>query len=292
MDLKLTNGSYIYRTNNVDLFLKDVARFPILTPAEEDEYVFQMKEGETEEIRSHAREMLINCNQRFIFAIAKRYASDETLLDLVNVGNIGLIAALDSDKFDRTKGFRFLSFAVWYVRREINYYLVNDKMLVKKSNNVKTNFKATKIKNKYFAENGRFPSYDEIIELFESEYGVKIQDISDVYDVTIDYISTTFNDDDNEFENSAIFTSKTSTDNEFDVESDRVQMTYFTEKMLNILTERERNIIKMAYGFNSLRQEYTNYDIAMELGLTTERVRQLKNSAIEKMRKGAKYIAR
>ena len=135
MDLSVQKNTIVSRTDNINTYLRDIQKYPILTPDEEIELFIQMKNGDKE-----ARNKLILCNQRFVFKIAKMYVSGDALLDVVNEGNIGLIKALDESDFDVTKGMRFLTLAVWYIRREIVSYLTNDINLVKKSNTTKTSF--------------------------------------------------------------------------------------------------------------------------------------------------------
>ena len=282
MDLKNTKNLIYNRTDSVNSYLNDIKNYPILTPDEEIDYYIKAKSGDKE-----ARQMLINCNQRFVFAIAKRYATDEKLLDLVDEGNIGLITAIDSNKFDVTVGIRFLSFAVWYIRREILYYLINNKTLVKKTNSAKTNFHVSNIKNKFYCENGRLPSYDELIDIFNKEYGIKIQDYRDIYELKTESINTTYDGDESDvFENSYDFTSKTASYNDYENKIDLESNQEIINQLLKSLKPREAEIIKMSFGIGYDKQ-YTNSEIAFALDMTSERIRQIINTSIVKMHKYA-----
>lgn len=280
MDLSIQKNVIVYRTDNINFYLKDIQKYPILTPDEEIELYIKMKNGDTD-----ARNRLILCNQRFIFKIAKMYVSGDSLLDVVNEGNIGLIEALDESDFDVTKGTRFLTYAVWYIRRRIVRYLTNDINLVRKSNNSKTTFHLNNVKSRFFCEHARFPSDDEIIEIFDKDYGIKIQNKSDIYEVKAESINSTFDDDDsNSFENSHDFTSKTASFNDYEKKINQEKISSDVEFILSTLKERDRNIMKMSFGIG-YPKEYTNTEIAEELDLTPERVRQIRLSCLNKFKK-------
>ena len=280
MDLSVQKNTIVSRTDTINTYLRDIQKYPILTPDEEVELYLKMKEGDEE-----ARNKLILCNQRFVFKLAKMYVSGDVLLDVVNEGNIGLIKALDESDFDVTKGTRFLTYAVWYIRREIVQYLTNDVNLVKKSNNTKTSFHLNNVKSKFFCENGRFPTDEEIIDIFDKEYGIKINNKSDIYEVKSESINSTFDDDDsNSFENSYDFTSKTACVNDYEKKMNKEHVSSEVQFILDSLKERDRDVMKMSFGIGYTK-EYTNFEIADELGLTPERVRQIKLACLNKFKK-------
>lgn len=280
MDLSVQKNVIVSRTDTINTYLRDIQKYPILTPDEEVELFIKMKEGDKE-----ARNKLILCNQRFVFKLAKMYVSGDALLDVVNEGNIGLIKALDESDFDVTKGTRFLTLAVWYIRREIVHYLTNDVNLVKKSNSSKTSFHLNNVKSKFYCENGRFPSDEEIIEIFDKDYGIKINNKSDIYEVKAESINSTFDDDDsNSFENSYDFTSKTASFNDYEKKINQEKISSDVQFILDSLKERDRDVIKMSFGIGYAK-EYTNFEIADELGLTPERVRQIRLACLNKFKK-------
>ena len=278
MNIKDFNGNFTIRTNLVAEYLREINKYPVLTPSEEEELILKIKSGDEK-----AREQLINCNQRFVFAIAKRYANDDMVMDLVNEGNIGLITAIE--KYDNTRGIRFLSFAVWYIRRSINYYLTNTNLMVKRTNNMKIGSRVNKIKNTYFCKNGRYPTEDEIIEMIKEKFNIDIQVQSEVFDISTESINSYFDDDEsNTVEKNDEFNSKTASYNEY---MEKIEQEYNNEiisSLLSTLNERDREIIKMSFGIG-YSKEYTNDDIANELGICAERIRQIKNHVLEKFKK-------
>lgn len=280
MNLKEKKTGYITADHTISTYLKEINQYKVLTQAEEAELVDKMLAGDEE-----AKNKLIAHNQRFVYAVAKRYGNDDNVLDLVNEGNIGLIQALDT--FDKSKGNRFLSYAIWYIRREINAYLNNDNLLIRKTNNTKTVYKLSKIKSKFFAEHNRYPDVDEIAAILEEEYGLKIKDKTDLLDITTTSINTCFDDEDSRaFENTPYFTERTAVENDYQEEIDKDYNTAVSGALMSILSEREQTIIKMSFGIG-YNKEYTNHEIAEEIGMSSERVRQIKNTAIAKMQKEA-----
>lgn len=280
MNLKEKKTGFINADHTISVYLKEINKYKVLTAAEEADLIKKMRNGDID-----ARNRLIAANQRFIYAVAKRYGNDDNVLDLVNEGNIGLMQALDT--FDASKGNRFLSYAIWYIRREINAYLNNDNLLIRKTNNTKTIYKLSKIKEKFYAENNRYPDVDEIAAILEAEYGLKIKDKTDLLDISTTSINTCFDDEDaRAFENTPYFTEKTAVDNDYLPVMDNDFNSAVSGALISSLTEREQTVIKMAFGIG-YNKEYTNAEIAEELGMSSERARQLKNGAIEKMKKFA-----
>lgn len=278
MNLKERKTGFIATDQTINAYLKDINRYKVLSAAEETELVKRMREGD-----ESAREKLVTANLRFVYAVAKRYANSDNLLDLVQEGNTGLLTALNA--FDPEKGTRFLSCAVWYITRSILAHINGDNALIRKTNNTKTVYKIPKIKEKFYTENNRYPDMDELAAILEADYGLKIKDKADLLDVSTTSITTCFDDEDaRAFENTPYFTEKTAVDNDYLPEMDKEFNSVVSGVLMSSLTEREQTIVKMAFGIG-YNKEYTNAEIADEIGMSSERVRQLKNESIEKMRK-------
>ena len=280
MNLKEGKTNFISGNRSLNTYLKELTQYKVLTNDEETELVEKMRNGDEQ-----ARAKLIAANQRFVYAVAKRYGNDDNVLDLVSEGNIGLMTALDT--FDPTKGNRFLSYAIWYIRREINSYLNNDNLLIRKTNNTKTVYKLSKIKEKFYAENNRYPDVDEIAAILETEYDMRVKDKADLLDITTTSINTCFDDEDaRAFENTPYFTEKTAVDNEIVAEMEQEHSSIVSGTLMSMLSEREQTIVKMSFGIG-YNKEYTNAEIGEKVGMSSERVRQIKHAAIEKMKQYA-----
>ena len=267
------------RTDIVQSFLKDINKYDILSADEEIEVIERIKNGDLK-----ARNELIEKNQRIIFSLAKNYNHvGSGILDLVNEANIGFIKAID--EFDITRGNRFNTFAIWYMRRELNEFVMNDDKIIKKSNYRKTAYKVNKIKNQYFSENGRYPNEDEIIDILKEKYGMDVKCYDDMYDLVTKSINMTYNDDDKHaFENTHLFQSKTTIENDVNNMYDNEYTSDIITKAMERLSTREREVIKMCFGIG-YDYEISIEDIANHFEICTERVRQLKKMALKKMKR-------
>jgi RNA polymerase primary sigma factor len=279
MNFNEKKNKFIVIDRTLDDYLKEINGYKILSPKEERALVELAKSGD-----DNARQKLVASNLRFVYSVVKNYANDDNIKDLISEGNKGLMCAIDS--YDPSKDTRFLSYAIWTIKREVYAYLNGENHLIRKTNNTKTVYKIKNIKQKFFAEHGRYPDVDEIAEILESEYGFKTKDKTDLLDVTTTSINTCYDDEDSKaFENSEYFTEKTAVGNDYENEIDRDHTSAVSSALISCLSDREQTVIKMAFGLAPYNKEYTNAEIGEEIGMTAERARQLKNGAIEKMRK-------
>jgi len=195
-------------------------------------------------------------NQRYIYSLAKEYARNEgEVMDYVNEGNIGLIEALK--RFDYTKGFKFITFAVWYIRRSMNAYLMNERDMLTKSNNAKLGKKLDKIKSEFYAVNGRFPSIEEIKTILRDKYNIEIKDDSDLYDIELTSINSKV-DDDYTVEDSDLFNDKTSTENNYKKTEYDEYIKTLVSKILDIIPAEHKELVKKVYNIG-----YPNYTLQM-----------------------------
>lgn len=284
LDLRKLNAGNVSRVNrseSLTKFLNRIRSTEALTKEQEDE-VFDLIKNGTEDEAQKAKNALATSNQKFVYAVAKRYSNDDSIVqDLVQVGMIGLLYAIDS--FDPTAGNRFLTYAVHYIRREIVNFYSTDFNSIQKTNSSRTQYILPKVRNDFYAREGRYPTEIEIIDILDKEYGLKISEVEDLYDVRVDSINSVFDDsDDNCFENSDEFNSATASLNDYVKTEDNDYNHSVLMSLLNTLPEREKNILLMSFGIG-YDYELTNDTIGEKLGMTSERVRQLKESAIKKL---------
>lgn len=277
-----TAPKYIGRSDLAASYLEEIRKFQVLSLEEEKETFKEIRKG-----NAKAREKIIESNQRFVFAISKRYATNETnLLDIIDEANIGLIKAIDT--FDESLGYKFTTYAVWYITREINAYLNNDENIIQKSNNCKTSKKLQKIKNEFFLKNGYNPSINEIIEILKSKYNYDVIDKRDLYDLTIDSIdASVYDDDDFTVNDSYAFNVKSATLNLYEnIENDDYNKNIVNQLLSNI-SERDAMVIRLMFGINCDRS-YEISEISKIMGLSNERIRQIRNTVLDKLRNQVK----
>ena len=282
-----TMTTYVVRNDNLDQYLKEISKFKILTAQEERDLFVKLEEAETEEEKTAIRNEIINSNLRLNFAIAKRYSTGDILPDLINVGVIGMYQAFEEGNFDWRRGTRWTTLAQYYIRRAILAYLGKENILVRPKNGMHIAPKVRKIENDFLLKNGRRPYPIEVIDILRRDYGIDVKDEIDIYGQRFDSIDDYIGEEEeNTFEKSGYFNEKTSVENEYERTAEKDAATETVKEVMKVLTERERNIISMAFGYGYTR-EYKDKEIGAAIGLTSERVRQIKKEAIKKMKAAA-----
>jgi RNA polymerase sigma factor (sigma-70 family) len=276
------------RSENTTRFYKDVRHFKPLTAEEEIEWFKKMKHGTPKE-REYAREYIIKHNQRLSLAAAKNWATTDSFMDFTNIANIGLIQAVEA--FDYTRGVKFASFAMWYIKRAINEGLAESQM-VKRTNYSKTFHVVSKATNKFIQENERTPTSDELMEIVNSDFNKDIKDKNDLLDVHVARIDVdTEEDNDYTYGDVGDFHKASASYNDYEIQEHNDFNTEFISKLLVILTPREQEIIKLRFGLSDkISGEYQYEDIAERFHLTKERVRQIEKESLKKMKE--EYIRR
>ena len=265
----------IERTENLGRYLDEIKKYNILSPEEEYDLVIKAKDGD-----EHAKTVLVNSNQRYIYSICKKYATAYNVLDLVSIANIGFIKGIE--KFDPTRGFRLYTFAQHYALQEVKLYLINENLTVKKSNYNKTYSKVNQIKNKFFVENGRMPHVEEIQRILKEEYNIDIKEICDLIDVNINSIHESNDEGETFFEESAEFNTATSSINQYEVECEQDYHKALVATMLKTLSEREQIVIKKLFGIGCEPQEMDS--VAVDMGMSKERIRQIRIAVCNKLK--------
>lgn len=270
-------------------YLNNIRKFEVLSPEEEVAVFDKIKHGTPEESAS-ARHKIWESNQRFIYAVAKQYAKGNDIMDLVDECNVGLNDAID--KFDTTKGVRFYTYAVWYIRRKVVSYITNDGEMVRSANKQKLMGILPKTKERFFQENQREATPEEIIEILDKEYNIKIKENEDVYDLTLSSISDTMvGENDSPSPSQIEFETSTASRNDYEAQMDAEDNSYLVERLLSVCTEKEREMMKMLYGIG-YNGPVSVEDVAEHFGMTKTRVLQLKKNIIKKMQKASLQIRR
>lgn len=289
VNLKTPNSDYFERTETLVRYYEDIRKYDVLTNEEELELFEMIKNGNKFE-KQVAKEKLINCNQRFVVAVVKRFATNDNILDLIEEANLGLMEALD--KFDVNKGVRFTTWAVWFIRRQINLYCIKYGNLIRKTNLSQTYHAVSKATNKFIQTEFRQPTLEELAELLKDEKDVDIKELSDIIDIKFTSIDEGFNSNDDDGSNIGemnIFNEYSASFNDYEKTSNNDFNNKLISNMLLKLSKREKDIITLYFGIGYDR-EYELQEISQKLGLTTERVRQLKNDVLEKFKANYKSV--
>ena len=256
----------------IERYLQDINREEMISPDEETELARRIHKGDNE-----ALEKLVKANLRFVVTVAKQYLGQGIgLIDLINEGNIGLITA--ARKFDETRGFKFISYAVWWIRQSILQALAENSRLVRLPlNQVGNVSKVNRFFNKFIQENERRPSPDELAEAL----GVDDNKVNNVVFSSGRHIS--MDAPLVEDEDSCLLDLMTNQDNEVtDSTLISESMKEEVHRALDALPEREAEVIKMYFGINT--PELGLEEIGNRLNLSRERVRQIKEKALSLLR--------
>lgn len=282
--LTLSKTIYSNWNENVISYLNDIRRYEVLTP-EEEVATFEIIKNGTEKESTAARQKIIMSNQRFMYAVAKEYAKGNDIMDIINEGNKGMNDAID--RFDITRGMRFISYAVWYIRRAIVSHITNEGVMVRSTNKQKLMGILPRIKEKFYQDNQREPEPYEIIEILDKEYNIKIKENEDVYDMVVSSISDTMVDESDTPSPSQVeFDVHTASRNEYEEQEEAEYNEYIVSKLLSVCTEKEQTIIKMLYGIG-YDGPISPEDVAEKFNMTKTRVMQIKKNLIKKMQKAS-----
>ena len=254
----------------LERYLQDIGRAEMISPEEEVELSMKIQRGD-----NAALARLVRANLRFVVSVAKQYQSKGLgLIDIINEGNVGLIKA--AQRFDPTRGFKFISYAVWWIRQSILQAITEKSRLVRlPSNQEGLMSKVKRFRNNFMQENQREPNAQEIATALD----IDEEKVMVILDTSIRPISMdapiSENDDTAIIDLITSNDSKESTDSELETQS----LSTHLNIAISQLPEREQNIIRMSFGIAG--PERTLDEIAQHIGLSKERVRQLKEKAIK-----------
>ena len=270
--LKITKSITNRESASLDKYLQEIGREDLITVEEEVELAQRIKKGDQE-----ALEKLTKANLRFVVSVAKQYQNQGlTLPDLINEGNLGLIKA--AEKFDETRGFKFISYAVWWIRQSILQALAEQSRIVRLPLNLVGSLNTI---NKAFArfeqENERTPSPEELAKVLD----LPKEKVADTLRVSGRHVSVDApfaEGEDNSLLDVLVNNDSPNADRSLINESLSTEV----DRALSTLTERERDIVKYFFGIGTA--EMTLEEIGEQFGLTRERVRQIKEKAIRRLR--------
>jgi len=275
--LKITKSITSRDSASLDKYLQEIGREQLLPVEEEVELSQRIRKGDR-----RALDKLVRANLRFVVSVAKQYQNQGlSLPDLINEGNVGLIKA--AEKFDETRGFKFISYAVWWIRQTILQALAEQSRIVRLPlNQVSAVNKITKAMTKFEQEYERKPSADELAELV-NELPEKISDSLRASGRHVSVDAPFIEGEENSLLDVMVNTDSPMADKGLVSESLSTEI----DRALGVLNEREKQIIERSFGINN-QPEMTLEEIGETFGLTRERVRQIREKAIRKLRAGSR----
>lgn len=272
--LRITKSITNRETASFDKYLQEISKEELITVDQEIELAQRIKQGD-----KIALEKLIRANLRFVVSVAKQYQNQGlSIPDLINEGNLGLIKA--AQRFDETRGFKFISYAVWWIRQSILQALAEQSRIIRLPQNQVTHLnKLKKTTNKFETQFERLPDDEELAILM----GIKSAKIETIRQNIFNFVST---DQPTDPENPG----NTFMDNYQDpeAEADKDINTKFIQKeiqkSLSRISQKEEDIVKLYYGIG-VDYPMTLDEIAHKFGMSKERIRQIKEKALNKLRR-------
>lgn len=272
--LKISKSITNRESQSIEKYLQEIGREDLLTPEEEVELARRIRQGD-----QTALEKLTRANLRFVVSVAKQYQNNSlSLNDLINEGNLGLVKA--AQKFDETRGFKFISYAVWWIRQSIIQALAEHSRMVRLPlNKVGSLTKINKVFSELEQKFQREPTPDEVALVM----GITVEEVEATLGISARHVSMDAPFTDGE-SNALIDVLENANAEQADKKLDYFEsLKDETERTLASLTEREKEVIKLFFGIG-VEHPMTLEDIGDQLGITRERIRQIKDKAITKLR--------
>lgn len=275
--LKISKSITNREQGALDKYLVDIAKEPMITPEEEVELAQRIKQGD-----QIALDRLVRANLRFVVSVAKQYQNQGLgLADLINEGNVGLIKA--AQRFDETKGFKFISYAVWWIRQAILQAVAEQSRMVRLPlNQVGFLSRVKKTASSLEQLYQRKPTIKEIADELDMPED-KVEAIMKVSSKEVSMDAPVTNDDDMTFIDTVVPEDNYDADKQVISESESAEI----KRSLSVLNEKERQIIIYYFGLDS-NHAYTLEEIGYMMDMTRERVRQVKDKALKKLRNRSK----
>ena len=276
IDLSETYSSspYVRINDPVKMYLKEIGRVPLLNPEDEPEIARRIQAGDEE-----AKRILISSNLRLVVSIAKKYVGRGMLfLDLIQEGNMGLVKAVE--KFDYTKGFKFSTYATWWIRQAITRAIADQARTIRiPVHMVETINKLTRVQRQLVQDLGREPTAEEIAEKMENITPDKVREIQKIALEPVS-LETPIGEEEDSHLGDFI------PDDEAPAPEESAAITILKEQLtevLDTLTPREEKVLRLRFGLDDGRAR-TLEEVGREFNVTRERIRQIEAKALRKLR--------
>lgn len=273
--MKITKQITNRENKSLDQYFLEIGKYKLLSPMEEVDLAIKIRDGDL-----RAQDKLVNSNLRFVISVAKMYQNQGlSLSDLINEGNLGLIKA--AKRFDETKGFKFISYAVWWIRQGIISAIADQSRIVRLPLNQVGNLaKLGKANREFEQEFERIPTIDELSKILEKTTD-EVLYILQIYNRQVSVDAPLKKNDENKMTLIDVLQDETQSMPDKDLMNDSLKNEI--ENALFTLDKREEEVIRLSFGIGS-NHKATLEEIGSKFNLTRERIRQIKEKALRKLR--------
>lgn len=284
VNLSNPQNNYFERTDTLKRYYDDIRKYVPLSLEKEQHLLRLYHSTQNKFEKEQAKNEILCANQRFALGVVKRWATNDNIMDLISEANIGMVEAIEA--YDVKQNVRFITFAVYYIRRAINTYLLKHGCMVKRNNQAKTEHLISQIINDFQQKELRQPSLEEIVDILAKDYDVIIKNPNDVMNIQMSSIDEEFKSDEEDIIYGTIFSynNVSATFNECEEKSNQEFAKKMVQSVLKKLNPIEQEVVKYLFGIGHMR-EYELQEIAEKMNFTSERIRQIKINALEKMKK-------
>lgn len=287
-------NTFVERSPIFNAYMADIREIPLLSREDELKLLYDYHNAETpEDEKLRIRDKLLKHNQRFVVGAVKQYANNDVnlLMELLSEANIAFMEAIEKYDINREKKPRLLSWAAFFIRRDINLYLCKTKSLVRQAYDNLLYAQLVKARNILTQREGREVTDDEIFTYLSEEKNFAISDVNDVRQITMNSIDTSIQEDDDFNVTMSDYNVVTSESNHCEKTFDLLDKKTILTVAMNTLNEKEKRIFNMLYGLDGRVVNETMDTVAAELGCSSERVRQIHTRGLNKMKvKLTKYL--
>ena len=277
------DAQYINRSDSYRMYLDDVKEIPMITPEEEADLLRQYKYESDPEKKIAIRNKIVEGNQRIVITTARKYVSDDTITDAINVANEGMIKAIET--FDVESGFRLSTYAIWFMTKELREFVYKTRRAVSSYSFVRIEPFLRRFEQKFLQENLRYPTTDELEEMIGSKLYAK-----ELHTIALSDMINPYDESDVDMDTAVAQVTNRVATNAYGSAIDNEENSKMVEELMGGLTDEQREVVSLRFGLCDDGIEHGSDTIALMLGRTKNQIENILSTSMRKMKNMGKQI--